>query len=86
MYAFFFPELVEKSKKLSGNCRFSIFFTNEGPPDWNPPKTIVGTNFGQIGGLGGAFLNAVRGRRVRNPMIAGAYVCNFHTELSCIWY
>ena len=28
------------------------FLTNSSPPAWNPPKTIAGTNFGQIWGSG----------------------------------
>ena len=50
--------------KFVRNCRFSNFdkfLTNFSPPDWNPAKTIVGTNFGQIWCFG-VFLNAVRGK------------------------
>ena len=40
----------EKFGELSF-CDFSDL-TNSSPPDWNPPKTIAGTNFGQIWGSG----------------------------------
>ena len=59
-------------QNLSENYRFfsnfDKFLTNSSPPDWNPPKQSPGQILDKFG-VRGAFLKAVRGKRVRNSMV-----------------
>ena len=48
------------------SLQFWQIFPNFRPPDWNPPKQLLGQILTNLGFR--AFLNAVRGKRVRNPM------------------
>ena len=68
-------KICRKFENLSGNCHFSIFrqiFDKFGSPWLEPRKTIVGDKFWTNLGFG-AFLNAVRGKRVRKP--SGCWRC-----------